>query len=135
MFQDEEDRKPPDRQRILIIDDDDVLRETLGEITTAAGYDVTALGEGKRFLETVSRLRPHCIVMDLSIPDCDGIALLNGLAEEGCSVPIVVVSSHPPSFLDRVRQLAAARGLDIRAALQKPFSVDQFLGAIAGARS
>ena len=100
------------------------------EIAVDEGYDVVALGEGADLIDTVDSFSPQRIIMDLSIPDCDGISLMKSLAEKGCSVPIVVVSSHPSRFLDEVRLLGTALGLDIRAALQKPFKVAEFIDCL-----
>jgi DNA-binding response OmpR family regulator len=118
------------KNRIVIIDDDAPLLEIMRDIAAGEGYDVAALGKGADLIDTVDSFSPQRIVMDLSIPDCDGISLMRSLAEKGCSVPIVVVSSHPSRFLDDVRLLGTALGLDIRAALQKPFKVAEFVDCI-----
>jgi len=123
-------KKSPGKNRIVIVDDDDDLREIMRDIAVDEGYDVVTLGEGAHLIEAVDSFSPQCIVMDLSIPDCDGISLMRSLAEKRCSVPIVVVSSHPSRFLDEVRLLGTALGLDIRAALQKPFKAAEFVDCI-----
>lgn len=117
--------------RIVIVDDDDDLRGIMREIAVDEGYDVLALGEGAELIDAVDKFSPDRIVLDLSIPDCDGVSLMKSLAEKGCSVPIVVVSSHPSRFLDEVRLLGTALGLDIRATLQKPFEIAEFIDTIS----
>jgi two-component system phosphate regulon response regulator OmpR len=125
-----QEKKNPGKSRIVIVDDDDDLREIMREIAVDEGYDVVALGEGADLVKTVGSFSPQYIVMDLSIPDCDGISLMRSLAAKGCSVPIILVSSHPSRFLDEVRLLGTALGLDIRAALQNPFKVAEFVDCI-----
>ena len=119
-----------DALRVLIIDDDDALRETMGHIAAQEGFVVETLGEGAVFIAAVARFRPDRIVMDLSIPDCDGIELLKALAGTHCETPIVLVSSHPQSMLKNARDLSAALGLKVCAVLQKPFPAADFLAAI-----
>ena len=119
-----------DAPRVLIIDDDDALRETMGHIAAQEGFEVETLGEGAGFIDTVARFRPDRIVMDLSIPDRDGIELLKALAETRCETPIVLVSSHPQSMLNNARDLGSALGLVVCAVLQKPFPAADFLAAI-----
>ncbi len=119
-----------DAPRVLIVDDDDALRETLGDIAAQEGFEVETLGEGAGFMEAVARFRPDRIVMDLSIPDHDGIELLKALAGTRCETPIVLVSSHPQSILKNARDLGRALGLVVCAVLQKPFPAADFLAAI-----
>lgn len=117
-------------RRILIIDDDPDLRETMRGIAAGAGHEVEALGEGAAFLDAVARFQPDRIVMDLSIPDLDGVDLLKGLSEMQWATSIVLVSSHPTQLLNNVAELGRALGLDMDGVLQKPFSVADFLAAI-----
>lgn len=116
--------------RLLIIDDDEEFCEVLRELAEEKGYHVLAINEGTAFIEAFEGFRPACIVMDLSIPDVDGVELMRSLGRMGCRVPIVLVSSHPRAFLDEVAVLGNALGLEIRAALQKPFPVKAFTDSI-----
>lgn len=118
-------------RRILIIDDDPDLRESMRSIAAEAGYEVETLGEGAAFLDAVAQFHPDRIVMDLSIPDLDGVDLLKGLSETRCATPIVLVSSHPTELLNNVAELGRALGLDMGGVLQKPFSVADFLAVIS----
>jgi len=119
-------------RRILIVDDDALLLAVMGEIARGAGFRVETLSEGGRLLDAVAGFRPGCIVMDLSIPDIDGVEILKALAASGCGTPIVIVSSHPAAFLEDVRRLGGALGLTMRAVLEKPFATSDFLAAIGG---
>lgn len=116
--------------RLLIIDDDVDLCEVMCELAEDKGYEVLSLNEGAAFIEAVEGFRPACIVMDLSLPDVDGIELMRTLGRKGCRVPIVLISSHPNAFLDEVAVLGKALGLEIRTALQKPFRTQAFLESI-----
>jgi DNA-binding response OmpR family regulator len=119
-----------DGKKLLIIDDDDDLRGLLADIARDAGYLVASIGEGRAAMQTVADFQPQCIVMDLSLPDYDGVDVLRDLAEEGCAVPIVLISSHRERFLDEVGRLADARGLSIAGTLRKPFTAEAFLAAL-----
>ncbi|MGH7361640.1 MAG: response regulator transcription factor, partial [Candidatus Methylomirabilales bacterium] len=61
----EEPTPPP---RILLVDDDPVLRAHLTEVLTRAGYQVSEVADGEAALEAVKRLRADCVILDILMP-------------------------------------------------------------------
>lgn len=82
-------------RRVVLIDDDPAVLESLEAVFSSADYEVAAFGSAPEFLEALPDLAPACIVTDLRMPGMDGLALVETLKSEmGCSWPIVVISGH-----------------------------------------
>lgn len=122
------DERP--RRRLLIVDDDVDLGASMAMLAESRDYAVMVVHDGLSFRRAVDAFAPQRLVLDLALPDCDGLELLRFLAERRCACPIVVVSSHDRRVLDAVPRLAEAYGLDIRGVLQKPFAGADFLNLL-----
>lgn len=109
-------------KRLLIVDDDVDLCDAISEIAAGQGYEVKIAHDGKAFKELFARYRPERIILDLAIPDIDGMELLNFLAGEHCDANIIIASSHNEIIIDQAVKLGTINGLHMMATLQKPFS-------------
>jgi CheY-like chemotaxis protein len=112
--------------RVLLVDDDSMIRVTLAEALEDEGYKVETAGHGREALEMISAWRPDVIVLDLMMPIMDGWAfraeqMRRGLAE---NVPVVVLSAARTAA-------EAARDLAAQEWVQKPFDFDALLNSIA----
>ncbi|MGK3986281.1 response regulator [Sorangium sp. So ce136] len=111
------------RRRIVIVDDDDAIVETLEEVLLAEGYDVEGYTDS---LEALERLRsqapPDVIVLDCVMPFMDGPRLMETLAAEGKTVPVVLVTAlSDPGFCIDPNHPDATR------IINKPFDLEQLL--------
>ncbi len=112
---------------VLVVDDDVALARALGINLRAHGYDVTLAHTGRQALDAVAHKRPDVVVLDLGLPDLDGIDVLHGI--RGWSqVPIVVLSARSTS-IEKVNALDA--GADDYVA--KPFAMNEFQARIRAA--
>lgn len=109
-------------KHLLIVDDDIDLCDAMREIAAAEGYEVKIAYDGKVFKELYARHRPGRIILDLAMPDIDGLELLNFLAGEHCDANIIIASSHRKSIIDQAVKQGTRYGLRMVTALQKPFS-------------
>jgi two-component system KDP operon response regulator KdpE len=79
--------------RILVVDDEPPIRKLLRMGLTAHGYEVLDAPNGRIALELLAK-KPHLVVLDLGLPDIDGLELLRRIRHRQESLPIVVLSSR-----------------------------------------
>ena len=113
--------------RILIVDDEPNILGTLAPLLRARGYEVFTAMNGRAALETVDREKPDLIVLDLGLPDIDGVEVCREI-RESLNVPIVVLSARGAEG-DKVRALDA--GADDY--VTKPFGAEELLARIRAA--
>ena len=109
------------KQRILVVDDDAGVREMLVEYFEKAGFDALQVGDGISCLAAYQDFHPDLVVLDLMLPEMDGIEVLRELRRMG-NVPIIVLSGRGDE-VDRV--LGLEMGADDY--ITKPFSVRELL--------
>lgn len=112
---------------ILVIDDEPRIVRTLTINLRARDYDVESAGDGRSALQIMAERAPDVIVLDLGLPDLDGIDLLRRIRETS-AVPVVVLSARQESD-DKVEALDA--GADDY--VTKPFGMDEFLARVRAA--
>ena len=110
--------------RVLIVDDEPQLLRALRINLTARHYDVITAADGTRALTAASEEHPDLVVLDLGLPDVDGVEVIRRL-RRWTPVPIVVLSGRTDSA-DKVDALDA--GADDY--ITKPFSIDELLARI-----
>ncbi|TFV52925.1 response regulator transcription factor [Geodermatophilus sp. DF01-2] len=81
--------------RVLVVDDHAVVRRGISSLLAAAeGLEcVGAAGDGHSALDLVEQLDPDVVLLDLSMPGCDGITVIRSLRERGRTVPVLVLTS------------------------------------------
>jgi two-component system response regulator MprA len=111
--------------RVLIAEDDRSVRESLILALGVEGYDVEAVNDGVQALEAVARQEADVIVLDIMMPNLDGLTACRRLRAGSCRTPILMLTArHEVS--DRVSGLDA--GADDY--LAKPFSLDELLARL-----
>jgi EAL domain-containing protein (putative c-di-GMP-specific phosphodiesterase class I) len=81
--------------RILIVDDEAILREVYTGFLAAGGYLVESAGGGKEALDLLGRERFDLILTDIAMPDMDGLQLLRAVRERDLDIPVVLVTGNP----------------------------------------
>jgi len=82
-------------ERILVVDDDDTLREILSEQLTDAGFEVTTCPEGGAALAELARQPYHAVLSDLRMPGIEGLSLLRAIRERDPDMPVVLLTGGP----------------------------------------
>jgi two-component system, OmpR family, KDP operon response regulator KdpE len=113
---------------ILIIDDELQIRRFLRITLEANGYSVEEAERGQEALLKAARLRPDLIILDLGLPDMDGLDVIRRL-REWSQVPVIILSVRDA---DRVKVALLDAGADDY--LTKPFSVDELLARMRTAQ-
>jgi FixJ family two-component response regulator len=113
---------------IFVVDDDDAVRESLDQLISAAGWRAETYASAEAFLARGRALVPSCLVLDVSLPDLDGLELQHRLGAECSGLPIIFITGHGDVPMTvRAMKAGAAEFLT------KPFREDVLLDAIATA--
>jgi two-component system response regulator MprA len=118
-------QRPHDAHRVLVVDDDRAVRESLRRSLEYNGYDVHLAGDGAEALAGIGAVAPDVVVMDVMMPKLDGLEATRALRTAGNDVPILVLTARD-AVGDRVEGLDA--GADDY--LTKPFALDELLARL-----
>ncbi len=110
-------------KRLLIVDDEPAIGRLVKRVAESCGYAVTATEESEGFLDALIATDPDVIVLDLSMPQMDGVELLRFLAASKCRAKILILSGFDGRVLETSGRLGAERGLAIAGTLAKPLRV------------
>jgi len=124
MFRSPDQRGP----RILVVDDDPMIRELLTTRLSIAGYDAHHARDGFEGLSRLSELKPAGMILDINMPGLDGFDVLQTLRTTGrtSGVRIMVLTARNQSA-----DVKRAIGLGAKDYLSKPFNDAQFLSRVA----
>lgn len=114
------------KRRVLVVDDETQVRETVCEALSLEGYEVTQATDGAHALELIPTVRPDVIVLDLWMPVMDGWAFRRAQRASHPEIPVVVLSAL--NMRDpKLEELSAD------ALVAKPFNLDDLYAAVARA--
>jgi DNA-binding response OmpR family regulator len=106
--------------RILVADDDDLVRDALTDLLELEGYEVQAAYDGQHALElAVNGARPDLVIADLQMPRLRGDHLIDRLRAADVTAPVIIATASrvtPAVLPDRI--------------IHKPFNIDDFLATI-----
>ena len=113
--------------KILVVEDDDLMRELIGYHLGDAGHSVVACPDGAEAIRSVLAEKPDLVLLDLGMPYIDGFELLAALKGDPLTqgIPVIVLSSRTDiNSLERVVALGAADFLN------KPIRVEQLIASL-----
>lgn len=111
--------------KILVVDDEHAVRESLRRSLAFNGFDVILAGDGEEACESVRRENPELVILDITMPKMDGFEVCRTLRGEGWDRPILILSARA-GVSDRVAGLDA--GADDY--LPKPFALEELLARV-----
>jgi two-component system, NtrC family, response regulator AtoC len=98
--------------RVLIADDDATVREMLADVLAEESYVVDEAANGQEALEKVSpgnNDRPDIVLLDIGMPDADGMQILQTMLEQGIDIPVIIITGHGSgSLVVKAMQIGAA---------------------------
>lgn len=109
--------------RILVVDDDRVIRRLAHDLLTDEGFEVTSAENGSAGLEALLSERPGLVLLDLRMPSMDGRTFHASMPADCRDIPILVLSGSSD-----IHEVAAEIGA--AGALQKPFDLDELVQAV-----
>ena len=110
---------------ILVVDDERLIRWSLRERLTAAGFAVREAETGLEAVDAFAARTPSLVLLDLALPELDGMDVLKSVRRMDPACPVIVMSAHDsPGSSSRALELGAARFLP------KPFDVDTLVALV-----
>src|SRR3954447_16777783 len=117
-----------DRPIVYIVDDDASMREALEGLIREVGWHPFAFESAQQFLSQARSLSPSCLILDVALPDLNGLDLQQEIANDQSNMPIIFITGHgdvPTSV--RAMKAGAVEFLT------KPFDAETLLGAVRSA--
>jgi CheY-like chemotaxis protein len=111
-------------RRVLVVDDEESVRKLLAGVLASAGYEVMSASDGHQAQKILDARPVDLVVMDLVMPNREGIETIAGLHQARPDLKIIAISGYGGTFLNVATRLGAC------AALAKPISPDQLLRAV-----
>jgi DNA-binding response OmpR family regulator len=110
---------------VLVLEDEKLIREAVGEFLEEAGYEVARVADGRDALASMRTALPDVVIVDLQLPTMSGAEFVQEMRADPrlAAVPIVILSAAPG--LPEVAESLGARG-----ALAKPFHLDVLLAVV-----
>jgi len=118
----------PQRAPVLLaFDDDHEIVETICALGVRAGFRTVPSTSSSRLRELVASSDPDVIVLDLQMPEEDGVSALRHLADAQCKAKIFLITGMDERTIASAEQYGLRRGLAVFGTLQKPFDPDELL--------
>lgn len=83
-----------ERKRIHLVDDEESVRRSTSFMLRTSGYDVDTYPSGVAFLDKLQNARPGCILLDVRMPEMDGLEVQQELHARGIALPVIVLTGH-----------------------------------------
>ena len=116
------------RITVLVVDDELLIRKSLGKVLRAKGYAVELASNGAEGLEKASEVRPHVMILDMRLPDTDGLSVLRRVRQLDPLLQVIVITA----FGD-VQSAVDAMKLGACDFLRKPYEMEDIVLSVEGA--
>jgi DNA-binding response OmpR family regulator len=126
------DRQDMNNARLLIIDDEPGFCHFVRRIAEGLGFEVLVAKSADDFKQAYLSFKPAVIILDLVMPDVEGIELVQYLARMECRARILIVSGYHPDYPRIAKAVAGSRGLTKVEALVKPIDATALRTALSG---
>nr|WP_314444885.1 response regulator [uncultured Sphingomonas sp.] len=114
----------PDLPRLLVIDDEPALADYMASAARMTGFAPAIAADQNSFVEAFAASRPDVVVLDLGMPNTDGVEYLRFLAEQEFAGPVLIVSGFDRRVLESAFRLGTELGLTMAGPLEKPVRLD-----------
>jgi DNA-binding response OmpR family regulator len=110
-------------KRLLVVDDEPEFGEFVRKVAAASGFEVEVTSDAAAFKTVYDAFDPTVVVLDVVMPDVDGLELVKWLAERKSTVHLIVVTGYNPDYSEYARKIGGARGLQRVTNLAKPVAL------------
>ncbi len=109
-----------DGNRLLVVDDQPDILDFVGQVAEAIGFKVRLANNAQEFREALHEFKPTLLILDLQMPQTDGVELIRELGNLGTRAAVLISSGMDQRVLVSAEQLGVAHGLKMAGILQKP---------------
>jgi CheY-like chemotaxis protein len=114
--------------KILVIDDDHLVRYTLSKILSSNGYEVVTASDGKRGMAVLRAEHPDVVITDIIMPEQEGIDTIIQIRRERPAIKIIAISGG--GRIRNIDFLEMAQSLGANDVIAKPFEADELLSCL-----
>lgn len=114
-----------DKRMVHVVDDEEALRRSVSFLVKTSGYAATCWPSGIAFLKEVKHVEAGCILLDVRMPEMDGLEVQAALAERGITMPVIILTGH--GDIQMAVSAMKAGAVDF---LEKPFERSGLLSAL-----
>jgi DNA-binding response OmpR family regulator len=107
--------------RLLIVDDEPSIARVIEAVAQQVGFEVHAIQHSVQFEKALGQIDPTVILLDIAVPERDGLELIGLLAAKSYAGKVVVMSGSDPRYIQMSSAIGKTRGLQIAGTLSKPF--------------
>ncbi len=118
-------------KRLLIVDDEPDFAEFVGIVGEQLGYETLKISDPRKFQDSYNEFTPDVIVLDMVMPEIDGVELIKWLTSQNATAKVVIISGYNPLYAKMGEVLSAAGGLSDVMTLQKPVRINTLKEALA----
>lgn len=123
-----------DKDRLLVVDDELAVRQYLADVGRRLGFEVATAANRIEFETKLPAFWPTVILLDLQMPDCDGIQMLKLIRDFESDARVVLVSGMDQRTLNTATSLGEILNLNMDGALQKPILIDTLRRKLKGSK-
>ena len=109
-------------KHVYIVDDDESVRQSIAFFLSSMGFRPHLFSTGRDFLDEAAVLPPGCVLLDIRMPDLDGIQVVELLGDRVAKLPVVIMTGHGD-----VQTAVTAMKLGVSDFLEKPFEEDMLI--------
>lgn len=122
-------------RQLAIVDDDEQFRSFVRRAAERLGWSVLEFSNGKELFAALTSLHPpDLILLDMVMPELDGIETIGALSASSLRCRIILVTGRLPIYTETASELARFNGIDIVDVLQKPVRLDRLRAVLDPAR-
>ena len=109
------------QKHLIVVDDEPEIGQMIKNLATELGFSVATAVTAEQAVQLCQASPPDIILMDMVMPETDGIELLHSLSAIAIKAKIILMSGYDKSYLSMGESLGMAKGLNITGTLRKPF--------------
>jgi len=115
-----------ERRKVLVIDDEQIVLDSVKKILTSENYDVEVTLSGKKGIKKAVKNSYDIVLTDIRMPDVNGLIVLRDIKREKPAMPIIIITGY-----GSVRSAVQAMKLGAADYIEKPFDPDEFIKSVS----